>query len=146
MSLPIKICWLAIQFARLSGFSPIVTTASPHNTVLVKSIGATHVIDRNADILVEAAKIFATAPKPNVVYDAISGPTQEVGWSILAPGGTMVLVHPVRPGINSGEDGKTAFMVWGGVDRYPEFGRSMFGSMTELLQSGDFRVSCVSLN
>ena len=58
----------------------------------------------------------------------------------------MVLVGPVKPEIKSGEDGKTAFMVWGSVDRYPEFGRSMFGSMTELLQSGDFKVSCISLN
>ncbi|KAG2128171.1 hypothetical protein BD769DRAFT_1628167 [Suillus cothurnatus] len=36
-----------IQLARLSGFYPIITTASPSNEDLVKSYGATHFVDRN---------------------------------------------------------------------------------------------------
>ena len=39
-----------IQLAKLSGFSPIITTASLKNTDFLKSLGATHVIDRNADL------------------------------------------------------------------------------------------------
>ncbi|HEV7737525.1 MAG TPA: hypothetical protein VGO47_09170, partial [Chlamydiales bacterium] len=38
----------AIQLAKLSGFSPIATTASTHHTDYLKSLGATHVIDRKA--------------------------------------------------------------------------------------------------
>ncbi|KAF8510033.1 hypothetical protein JB92DRAFT_2728841 [Gautieria morchelliformis] len=42
----------AIQLARLSGFSPIVVTASLHNSDLAKSLGATHLIDRKMDDVV----------------------------------------------------------------------------------------------
>ena len=36
-----------IQLSKLSGFNPIITTASLHNTDALKEIGATHVLDRN---------------------------------------------------------------------------------------------------
>ena len=35
-----------IQFAKLSGFSPIITTASPRHTARLQALGATHVVDR----------------------------------------------------------------------------------------------------
>lgn len=35
-----------IQFAKLSGFSPIITTASPRHIAHLQALGATHVIDR----------------------------------------------------------------------------------------------------
>lgn len=38
---------IAIQLARISAFYPIVVTASPHNTALLASPGATSVVDRN---------------------------------------------------------------------------------------------------
>ena len=37
-----------IQFARLAGFSPIIVTASLHNTELLRSLGATHVFTYDA--------------------------------------------------------------------------------------------------
>ncbi|CUA71688.1 hypothetical protein RSOLAG22IIIB_04734 [Rhizoctonia solani] len=40
----------AIQFARLAGFSTIVTTASSQHADFLKSLGATHLFDRNVDV------------------------------------------------------------------------------------------------
>ncbi|EKM48207.1 uncharacterized protein PHACADRAFT_77921, partial [Phanerochaete carnosa HHB-10118-sp] len=40
----------AIQFAKLSGFSLIITTGSLHNEAYLKSLGVTHVIDRTAPL------------------------------------------------------------------------------------------------
>jgi len=44
----------------MSGFSPIITTASSQHTAYLKSLGATYVFDRHADLSVlpnEIAKI-----------------------------------------------------------------------------------------
>lgn len=89
-----RIC-VAIQLAKLSGFSPIITTASLHNEALVKALGATHIIERNANVIAEVQKIVS---KPvEIVFDTVSEKTtQEQGWEILAPGGTLVvLLDPI---------------------------------------------------
>lgn len=89
-----RIC-VANQLAKLSGFSPTITTASLHNEALVKALGATHIIDRNADVVAEVQKIVS---KPvEIVFDTVSEKTtQEQGWEILAPGGTLVvLLDPI---------------------------------------------------
>jgi NADPH:quinone reductase-like Zn-dependent oxidoreductase len=127
-----------LQLARLSGFSPIVTTASLHNVDYVKSLGATHVIDRKADVVAEAGKIFSTPP--NIVYDAISD-DQEVGWKVLAPNGTLILVLPSKPELKSGENGKKFIGTFGNVHFKRDLGRSLFGKLTEMLQSGDIKAS-----
>ncbi|KAN0117172.1 putative zinc-binding oxidoreductase ToxD [Hyaloscypha variabilis] len=63
---------LAIQFAKLSGLT-VITTASPHNFPLLKSLGADHVLDyRDPDC---GAKINAlTQNKLTVVLDTIATP------------------------------------------------------------------------
>ncbi|KDR68597.1 hypothetical protein GALMADRAFT_256879 [Galerina marginata CBS 339.88] len=85
---------LVLQFAKLSGFSPIITTASVKHTEFLKSLGATHVLDRNlpaGDLITEVKKI---AGKPiDIVYDSISlADTQHVGLDLLASGGQLVTV------------------------------------------------------
>ncbi|RPD72429.1 GroES-like protein [Lentinus tigrinus ALCF2SS1-7] len=85
----------AIQVAKLSGYSPIITTASLRNEALLKSFGATAVIDRSLpapEILAEIQKI--TGGKPiEYAYDAISlADTQALAYDALAPGGTLIIV------------------------------------------------------
>lgn len=84
-----------LQFARLSGFSPIITTASLKHTELLTSLGATNVLDRNlpADALItEINKITGNKPI-KYVYDSISsGATQQAGLDIVASGGHLVTV------------------------------------------------------
>ncbi|KAJ8586813.1 GroES-like protein [Rhizopogon salebrosus TDB-379] len=83
----------AIQLARLSGFYPIIATASPSNEQLVKSYGATHFFDRHlSGNQLKAAISKVTDSLVGVVYDAISLPeTQRIGWELLAESGTLVL-------------------------------------------------------
>ncbi|KAF7789618.1 hypothetical protein EIP86_000564 [Pleurotus ostreatoroseus] len=84
----------AIQFAKLSGFSPIITTASLKNAEYLKSLGATHVLDRNSNTpsLIAAIKDIIKEPF-SLVYDAVSSEqTQNVGYDLLGSGGNLVIV------------------------------------------------------
>ncbi|KAI0074202.1 GroES-like protein [Panus rudis PR-1116 ss-1] len=86
----------AIQLARLAGFNPIIATASLHNTELLKSLGATHVVDRSLPQAQLVSEILNTVPKRfQVIYDAFGIPeTQMLGYELLAQGGTLVVVRP----------------------------------------------------
>ncbi|KAF9223807.1 GroES-like protein [Gyrodon lividus] len=88
----------AIQLARLSGFSPIITTASSAHESHLKSLGAAECIDRRAsgDELTAALNKITKQPV-EIVYDAISLPeTQKAAWAALAQNGTLVLtLQPV---------------------------------------------------
>ncbi|KAI9061877.1 GroES-like protein [Trametes sanguinea] len=84
----------AIQFARLSGFSPIVTTASLHNADLLKSLGATHVLDRRLPTETLVKEACAIAGKPfELVYDAVSeSDTLAAAYQATAPTGDLIVV------------------------------------------------------
>ncbi|KAF7789616.1 hypothetical protein EIP86_000562 [Pleurotus ostreatoroseus] len=83
----------AIQLAKLSGFSPIITTASLKHAEFLKGLGATHVLDRSlpaASIQSELGKI--TSEPFKVIYDAVSyEDTQNIGYDLLASGGTLII-------------------------------------------------------
>ncbi|KAG2074197.1 GroES-like protein [Suillus decipiens] len=83
----------ALQLARLSGFYPIITTASPRNEELVKDYGATHFFNRNLSGKQLKAAISKVTDRPiRIVYDVISLPeTQSAAWELLANNGTLVL-------------------------------------------------------
>ncbi|KAG1876340.1 chaperonin 10-like protein [Suillus subluteus] len=85
-----------IQLARLSGFYPIIATASPSNEDLVKDYGATHFFDRNLSGKQLMTAISKVTDRPiEVVYDAISAPeTQLVAWELLANNGTLIVTVP----------------------------------------------------
>ncbi|EDR03259.1 uncharacterized protein LACBIDRAFT_253472 [Laccaria bicolor S238N-H82] len=98
-----------IQLAKLSGFSPIITTSSVKHTEYLKSLGATHVVDRNSPLLAQIKDI--TTQPILFVYDAISErDTQQAGLDILAAGGTMVTVLPA---VGSQVEGKEIIHVAG---------------------------------
>ncbi|KAG6917713.1 hypothetical protein DXG01_001364 [Tephrocybe rancida] len=83
-----------IQLAKLSGFSPIITTASLKHTEFLKSLGATNVLDRNlpSDALKTKVGELTSAPI-DIVYDAISTTvTQQTGNDLLVPGGHLITV------------------------------------------------------
>jgi NADPH:quinone reductase-like Zn-dependent oxidoreductase len=67
-----------------------MTSSMKHENYL-KTLGATHVLDRNLPVLLEVKKI-ANQSIP-FVFDAIGDrSTQQAGLDILAPGGTLVTV------------------------------------------------------
>ena len=78
----------AIQFSKLAGFSNIITIASHKHSQALKSMGATHVIDRQQRfpaISAEISEITGGLPI-TFVFDAISGPdTQQVAYDLLPP-------------------------------------------------------------
>ena len=141
---------IAIQFARLSGFSPIITTASLHNTALLESLGATHILSRSLSFseLATEIKFILAGAALHTVYDAVSSQeTQQLGWDLLSSGGTIAVVLPpdvglVRRGEDEGERAKQVAHVWNQpqVPRNREFARKLFAALEALLANGDIVV------
>ncbi|KAJ7435465.1 GroES-like protein [Mycena galericulata] len=96
----------AIQVLRALGYSRIITYASSKHTEYLKSLGATHVIDRKtvstADVPAAVKKIAGAPIK--IVYDAVSeDDTKEASFETLAEGGIAIAV---LPGEDRNVDGK----------------------------------------
>ncbi|KAI0715785.1 GroES-like protein [Cerioporus squamosus] len=136
----------AIQLARIQGFSPIIATSSLKHADYLKSLGATHVLDRSsppADILAELPKL--TGGQPIVyAYDAISvAETQHLAYDALAPEGSLVLVHPFSTEILAEKvqrDGGSkkiarpyASLQWPGNVK---LGEELYARLTEWLEKG----------
>jgi len=107
-----------IQLARLSGFSPIVTTASSKHTDKLKSLGATAVFDRDSSASDLAKEIKKLTNEPiKLVYDSISSSTtQQTGIELLAPGGQMAVVGPVSA---KADEDKSVLGILG-LSRHPD--------------------------
>ncbi|KAH9921177.1 GroES-like protein [Epithele typhae] len=133
----------AIQLAKLAGFSPIVTSASPRNAKMLRAIGATHVFDRalsNDDAL--AMIRTATAGEAvTFAYDAVSRTeTASLAYDALASDGALLLVLPdVLPADKRANgDTKKVVSVYG-VVHPPEnrkIGVEVFSRVTGWLETG----------
>ncbi|KAF6751370.1 chaperonin 10-like protein [Ephemerocybe angulata] len=81
-----------IQLAKLSGFSPIITTSSLKHEEYLKSLGATHVLDRHEPLTTERIQSITDLPI-KAIYDAISdSESQDRNLDLLAPGGDFAIV------------------------------------------------------
>ncbi|TBU30535.1 GroES-like protein [Dichomitus squalens] len=111
----------AIQLGKLSGFSPIITTASLKNAALLQSYGATHVLNRNLSA------------------DALRAETQAVAYGLLAPGGKLVVILP--PSVKETTEGRTITGLATGVrlQQDPQFAEGLFKAIPALLQSGEIK-------
>lgn len=135
----------AIQLAKLSGFAPIYTTASLKHTTYLESLGATRVIDRGAPLdSVLAGAQFDT------IFDTISElETQRASSGLLAPGGTLVLVHPssLNEKVGKLKAGMQTKSVYGSAF-HPEnalVGAGVFGNLEEYLCVGDIKTNRVEV-
>ncbi|TFY50341.1 hypothetical protein EVG20_g11576 [Dentipellis fragilis] len=139
-----------LQLLKLSGFSPIITTASARNEAYVRAAGATHVIDYQKTPYAELSGAVAqitSAPFP-VVFDAIGfEDTQRAGWALVGPKGTLLTVRePVVGKLDTElEGGRRVEYVWGVVnvmDR-EEGGRKwadgMYAGLDAILADGHLR-------
>ncbi|PAV17231.1 GroES-like protein [Pyrrhoderma noxium] len=138
----------SIQLAKLSGFSPIVTTASLHNTDLLKSLGATHVVDRSAsDVPAEIRKALGSSTAP-LVYDTISvQETQAQAWNLLAPGGSLILSQPSLLGDMA--EGETRHLV-GLIGNFHvpynrQLGESLYSKLTSLLENESIKANPIEV-
>lgn len=85
--------YLVLQLAKLSGFSPIMTSASVKNSDALKELGATHVLDRNLSTESLKAEIAKITSKPlELVFDAVSVGTQQIAVDLVAPGGNVLVI------------------------------------------------------
>ncbi|KAF9447412.1 GroES-like protein [Macrolepiota fuliginosa MF-IS2] len=135
----------AIQLAKLSGFSPIITTASPKHIPYLKSLGATHVLDRHLslpDLKSEIAKI--TTQPIKYVYDAVSLPdTQHIGNEILAPGGYLMLV--LSPTITSEDKHVNPVLAMRQLDHNVKLLTGLYSKLTGLVESDAIKPNKVEL-
>jgi NADPH:quinone reductase-like Zn-dependent oxidoreductase len=83
----------AIQLAKYLG-ATVVTTTSAANVEYVRSLGADHVIDYNAE---DFTKVVSNC---DVVFDTVGGEVQTRSYIALKPGGRLVWVAPA-PRISS---------------------------------------------
>ena len=135
----------AIQLAKLSGFSPIIVTASLHHAEYLKALGATHVIDRNvsgAALASEVNTITQAAPIKYVVDSISSADTQQSGYDLLASGGNLVIFMPLA--IKATNDDKDIIHVLGLV-AHPanaELLETLYhDNLEQLLKEGHIKVS-----
>ncbi|KZP32282.1 GroES-like protein [Athelia psychrophila] len=137
----------AIQLAKLSGFSPIITTASPHNTAYLESLGATHVLDRHLDsAALKKAVASITKLSFDIVYDSISlADTQKVAYEILSANGTLVLVLP--PSVGEPTDGKKVLNTAGSpfVPGNEEIVAGLYANLESYLDSGAIQANHVEI-
>ncbi|KZV72683.1 GroES-like protein [Peniophora sp. CONT] len=137
----------AIRLAKLSGFSPIITTASKSNEEYCLAAGATHVIDyHDVPYPVIPATILTIAGKTPITlsYEAVgSDESQKAAWSVLSPGGTLVTPAGMASRLvgTQGEDdeeGKRFVRAFGGVNApfHQAFGTEMYVSLSDMLEKG----------
>ncbi|KAF9812138.1 hypothetical protein IEO21_06371 [Rhodonia placenta] len=137
----------ALQLARLSGFSPIIVTASLRHAEYLKSLGATHVIDRYlpaASLQTTIANI--TAEPLETIFDAVAVPeTQNIAQDLLALGGCLVLSLPPTVTVTSN---KRIVMALGQVNDPAEnhaFGVSLYKALPSLLAEGAIQPNRVEI-
>ncbi|KAF4614445.1 hypothetical protein D9613_002495 [Agrocybe pediades] len=108
-----------LQFARLSGLSPIITTASLKNTAALKKLGATHVISRDLSTEEVLAEISKITPKPvEYTFDAvIYESTQQLAVDVVAhaPNGGTAAIATYRINVKVPSDKVKVAKVFGGV-------------------------------
>ncbi|OCH83815.1 NAD(P)-binding protein, partial [Obba rivulosa] len=103
-----------LQIAKLGGFSPIITTASPRNADLLKALGATHVLDKNLSSEALRQEVVEITSRPvEIIYDAISIPsTQNAAydinprpWRASQPAKNLIVhIGGVGPGFKKGDN------------------------------------------
>lgn len=139
-----------IEFAKMSGFLPIITTASPHNEEYLKSLGATHVIDRNLPLSELAAHVKAITDKPvKYGYDAVGSPeTQNAIFDLLASGGQLLLVKTsALDEAKVATSDKYVGRVFADVQlpAQRETGRDLYAHLTQMVEAGDIKPTRLDL-
>ncbi|THV02596.1 GroES-like protein [Dendrothele bispora CBS 962.96] len=140
-----------LQLAKLSKFSPVITTASLHHTDYLRSLGATHVLDRRLSDEQVVSEIRKITDAPfETVFDAISSTeTKLLGYGLLAREGKILtcdtrfgeftLPAPDFPEIESDPANPKYVVPVKGVTVLPEtvgMAEVLFKDLTRLLKDG----------
>lgn len=137
----------AIQLAKLSGFSPIIATASPHSFDLVKSCGATHTVDRNlpTSTLHENLKSMTSHPIKVVIDTVGSADNQCAAQQLIPRDGVIVTTLPVSVPANKRDGMKKIINVYGSVHvpENRELGKHLFKHLTKWLENETIKPNAV---
>jgi NADPH:quinone reductase-like Zn-dependent oxidoreductase len=80
------------QIARLAGAGEVFGTASPGKHDRIRELGVDHPIDYRSDDVVKAVRRIAGRDEPlDLACDAIGGRSFKQSWSLVRPGGRLVL-------------------------------------------------------
>ncbi|KAJ6561077.1 chaperonin 10-like protein [Mycena vulgaris] len=125
-----------IQIAKHLGFSPIIVTSSLKHSEYLKSMGATHIIDRYAETASAVEKLKRELDIAiEVVYDTVHVPVSQAAVDLMAPNGTLVSVFP-PPSELQFKDGRRATSPIGSSLLYKDLGKQMFARLEYLLENG----------
>lgn len=134
---------IAIQLARLSGFSPIITMSSLRHEEFLKSIGTTHVIDHTLALsAVQSEVLKLVGGKPiEFAFNSISAAdTQTLAYDLLAPGGDLLLVNPEAITAEKKKDGNNKTVMSMFADVHTPATRdvlvALYSRLTEWLETG----------
>ncbi|KAE9384260.1 GroES-like protein [Gymnopus androsaceus JB14] len=122
----------AIQLLKYVGYSEIITYASDKHSEYLKSLGATHIIDRTDKVTSSPIKLVHVAfiQAPDVM---------EIGYACLAHGGQMPTAHPhpTKPE-DADATGRKIYGVYASTKIEPniEFGKVMWKNLYKLLEEG----------
>ena len=139
----LQTCRAAIQFAKASGFNPIIATASTKHSKHLLSLGATHILDRSLsvdalrDALLPILASLSPAQSLTYIVDAIGGKdTQHLALSLLEPGGRMVTVR--ESVFQDGFNGKSISRVIAlkHLPQNKQIMRDLWANMGKLLNDG----------
>ncbi|KEP45770.1 putative zinc type alcohol dehydrogenase [Rhizoctonia solani 123E] len=130
-----------IQLARIAGFSPIVTTASTKHTDLLKSLGATHVFDRDVDTKT-IQSVFSTPV--SLVVDSIStASTQSLAFDVLTtpspiPGAHLAVVLPLVDSIKkkNADNKVTVRLVYGSSHTFRDLSVPFWQNVGKWIKDG----------
>ncbi|KAL0569631.1 hypothetical protein V5O48_012329 [Marasmius crinis-equi] len=129
---------LVIQISKYLGFSPIITTSSLKHAEYLKSLGATHVLDRHTpdESLVRTIRDIVHDKPIQLAWDAI-GAIMQAHIELLGPDGVFVLANPrsLTPQLVF-TDGRKGVVPNGAVHAFKELGEGLFGSLESLLARG----------
>ncbi len=79
-----------LQFCNYKKCEVLATTTSSSKVVLLKKLGATHVINTSTEDFHEAVKKITNKDGVDVIFDAMGGSFVRKGIKLLAPGGRIV--------------------------------------------------------
>lgn len=130
-----------LQIAKYMGYSTILTTASTHHEEYLKGLGATHVIDRSADVLAYLKTINPPLAGADLVYDAVHTPFTQAEVDLLAPGGLILTTWPVPKEGLEWTEGRRSSYFYGSVHIHTKLGVAMYEAMEKFLEDGIIKVS-----
>ncbi|TFK23600.1 GroES-like protein [Coprinopsis marcescibilis] len=137
---------IVIQLAKASGFNPLITTASAKHAENLKSLGATHVIDRHAPVssFVEEVRKITQSPIAHA-YDAVGGnEIQSAIFELLGANGRFVYTAGLNPQLEGRDNYSRVLSLRTVPDNIPSL-KTLWTNIASLISEGIIKPSKVEV-